>query len=112
LERFEARLNQVIGFYREAKIDSTYLIGLLQYDKANYESSLTWLQKRAGGLAGFQRWQSGLWYNTARALESSGKIPEAIELLKKSPSPQEAGNRIRARLLQKLSGDNESDASP
>lgn len=108
LEKFEARLEQASMVYREAKIDATVLIGLLHYDQANYDATLNWLAKRAQTLKGAQRWQSSIWYNVARAYEADGKYTEAIEQLRKTPTSQEAGNRIRARLLQRLTGTEDS----
>lgn len=105
LDKYNFRLNQIITIYREAKIDSTYLIGLLHFDQDNLESSKNWLIKRAQGLKGFERWQPSIWYNAARAYESEGKIKEAVEMLRQVPSPQEAGNRIRMRLLQRSLGE-------
>jgi len=108
LEKFEARLEQASMVYREAKIDATVLIGLLHYDQANYDATLNWLAKRAQTLKGAQRWQNSIWYNVARAYEADGKYSEAIEHLRKTPTSQEAGNRIRARLLQRLTGTEDS----
>lgn len=105
LDKYNFRLSQIITIYREAKVDSTYLIGLLHFDQNNLESSTNWLIKRAQGLKGSQRWQPSIWYNAARAYESDGKIKEAIEMLRQVPSPQEAGNRIRMRLLQRSLGE-------
>ena len=53
-------------------------------------------------LKGFERWQPGIWYNAARAHESEARYAEAIEMLRQVPTAQEAGNRIRIRLLQRL----------
>jgi tetratricopeptide (TPR) repeat protein len=105
VERFNFRLNQVVTIYREAKIDATYLIGLLHFDQNNLGSSTNWLIKRAQVLKGFERWQPSIWYNAARAYEAEGKLQEALEMLRQVPSPQEAGNRLRMRLLQKSMGD-------
>jgi tetratricopeptide (TPR) repeat protein len=110
VERFNFRLNQVVTIYREAKIDATYLIGLLHFDQNNLGSSTNWLIKRAQVLKGFERWQPSIWYNAARAYEAEGKLQEALEMLRQVPSPQEAGNRLRMRLLQKSMG--EGAASP
>jgi hypothetical protein len=105
LENYNFRLNQIILIYREAKIDATYLIGLLHFDQNNLESSTNWLIKRAQALKGSERWQPSIWYNAARAYESEGKLQEAVAMLREVPSPQEAGNRIRMRLLQRGLGD-------
>jgi hypothetical protein len=102
LERFNMRLAQMIAIYREAKIEATYFIGLLHYDQLNMESSTNWLIKRAQGLKGFERWQPGIRYNAARAYESEARYGEAIDMLRQVPTAQEAGNRIRIRLLQRL----------
>ena len=46
-------------------------------------------------------WVAAARYNLARSLERSGKVDEAIELYKTDGDPQEHGNRLRARLLDK-----------
>ena len=46
-------------------------------------------------------WAAAARYNLARSLERSGLIDEAIQLYKTDGDPQEHGNRLRARLLDK-----------
>jgi len=45
-------------------------------------------------------------------LERSGKIDEAIELYKTDGDPQEHGNRLRARLLDKRRRTLETETEP
>jgi tetratricopeptide (TPR) repeat protein len=106
-DKFTLRLAQAISIYREAKVDATYLIGLLHFDQNSMDSSINWLVKRASDIRGFERWQSSIWYNAARAYESRGELNSAMELLRQVPSSQEAGNRLRARLLQRVVGEGE-----
>ena len=45
-------------------------------------------------------WKSGAHYNLARSLEAEGNFVEAIKLLEEDTSPQQAGNKLRARELK------------
>ena len=66
-------------------------------------ASSTW---RRTGLAGPELnaadspWKSGARYNLARSLEAEGDFDEAIKLLEEDTSPQQTGNKLRARELK------------
>jgi hypothetical protein len=51
-------------------------------------------------LAAGSLWAFGANYNLARALEAQAKFAEAIAILEKDTSPQQHGNKIRARTLK------------
>jgi hypothetical protein len=82
-----------------AKLNATYWVGLLSYDRGKYAVAEHWL-----GLPELtvkeSPWSSGARYNLARAFEAQGKLEQAIGLLEGDTSPQRDGNRLRARQLK------------
>ncbi|MGI9471932.1 MAG: hypothetical protein ACR2NZ_10390, partial [Rubripirellula sp.] len=108
---YDLQLRHTQDMMRMGKSTATYWISLIQYDDARYETAETWLSKRVLNedlisereLTGdaLSPWPSAARYNLARSLERAGNIDEAIELYKSDGDPQEYGNRLRARLLDK-----------
>src|SRR5262249_21381324 len=45
-------------------------------------------------------WKFGAAYNLARALEAQSKFDEAAAILERDKSPQQLGNRLRAKVLK------------
>jgi hypothetical protein len=82
-----------------AKLNATYWVGLLSFDRGKYDVAAHWL-----GLPELtveaSPWSGGARYNLARALEAQGNLEQAIELLENDTSPQRHGNRLRARQLR------------
>ena len=82
-----------------AKLSATYWLGLLLFDDGKYDVSAHWfgrpeLNDKASP------WAHGARYNLARTYESQEKLEEAISLLEQDDSPQQHGNKLRARGLQ------------
>ncbi|MCA9229392.1 MAG: hypothetical protein KDA57_01965 [Planctomycetales bacterium] len=92
------------GLYRRAKGDASYWLGLLSYDRGNFEIAVDWLGRRTLEAEPAGDWASGARYNLARTYEKLGKIDEAIHLLQADNSPQRHGNLLRARTLQQSAG--------
>ena len=96
---------------RMGKNAATYWVSLIQYDDGRYETAQTWFAKRVLDSELISRreltgdvlspWVAAARYNLARSLEQSGQVDEAIKLYKTDGDPQEHGNRLRARLLDK-----------
>lgn len=82
-----------------AKLDATYWQGLLLFDDGKYDVAAQWLE-RDELVADGSPWASGARYNLARTLEAQGKLDEAVKLLEEGPSPQQQGNRLRAKWLR------------
>lgn len=82
-----------------AKLDATYWQGLLSFDEGKYDVASDWLG-REELRATDSPWAAGTRYNLARTLEAQGKIDEAVKLLEQGPSPQEQGNKLRAKWLR------------
>ena len=110
-KQYEMQLRYAQDLMRMGKNAATYWVSLIQYDDERYETAQTWFSKRVldsdlisrRELTGdvLSPWVAAARYNLARSLERSGKIDEAIQLYKTDGDPQEHGNRLRARLLDK-----------
>lgn len=82
-----------------AKLSATYWLGLLSFDDGRYDVAAHWLG-RPELTDEKGPWADGARYNLARAYEAQGKLEEAIPLLEKDTSPQQHGNKLRARRLK------------
>ena len=121
-KQYEMQLRYAQDLMRMGKNAATYWVSLIQYDDERYETAQTWFSKRVldsdlisrRELTGdvLSPWVAAARYNLARSLERSGKIDEAIQLYKTDGDPQEHGNRLRARLLDKRRRAAEAEPAP
>ena len=100
-ELFEMRIRQGQMLYGLAKVDANYLLAQLHYDRGSYESSVNWLEKRVLPDKRAEMWHAAGHYLLARAQTELNLKSEAESSLTHQPSPQEAGNRLRLRLLRR-----------
>lgn len=100
-EEFQFRVHQAQQFYRTAKLDSNAFLGFLQFDLDNLDAATDWLDNRLLQIEGTERWKAQARYLLGRCCELQGKRTEAVGWYKSEGSPQEAGNRIRIRLLER-----------
>lgn len=98
---FQGRIRQYQILYRQSKLEGSLFLSMLHFDLGNFETSMSWADRWLLKVSGTEPWHACCWYQIARSLEQLGRTEEAIEMYKRSPSSQEAGNRIRARLLGK-----------
>ena len=82
-----------------AKLNATYWLGLLSYDDGKEGVAATWFG-RPELIAPDSPVSSGALYNLARSLEAQEKFDEAAVILEKDTSPQQHGNKVRARELK------------
>ena len=71
----------------------------MSFDDGKYAVAASWLGRPELTAAG-SPWASGARYNLARALEAQDKLNEAITILEHDTSPQQQGNKLRARDLK------------
>jgi hypothetical protein len=100
-EEYQYRIGQAQGFYRTAKLDSNAFLGMLQFDLQNMEASTNWMDQRLLQIDGTERWRPQARYILGRACEQKKAFDDALSWYRMDGSPQEAGNRIRVRLLEK-----------
>jgi tetratricopeptide (TPR) repeat protein len=82
-----------------AKTYATYWLGLLSFDDGKYDVAANWFS-RPDLVAKDSLWLFGSRYNLGRSLEAQEKYEEAIPILEQDTSPQQQGNRHRARELK------------
>lgn len=106
LQQLEA--DEVRRAWTAAKQNATYWLGLLSFDRGDYETALTWLNRAADN----PQWQPGARYNQARTLNELGRTEEAIELLETSDGPMSQGNRLLAERWRKQLAAKPTPSSP
>ena len=87
--------------YAASKAAAGYWLGLLSYDRGNYDVALDWLGDRTLDQKNSSRWANGARYNLARTQEALGDNEAAIKTLESDPkdAPQRHGNLLRAKQL-------------
>jgi hypothetical protein len=87
--------------YSASKAAAAYWLGLLSYDRGNYDTALGWLDDRTLDQNRSSRWADGARYNLARTQEALGDNEAAIKTLESDPkdAPQRHGNLLRANQL-------------
>ena len=114
LEGLEPAKQQV---YSASKAAAGYWLGLLSYDRGNYDVALDWLGARTLDQKGSKLWANGARYNLARTQEALGDNEAAIKTLESDPqdAPQRHGNLLRAKQLAAAAPpaeDKPSESSP
>jgi hypothetical protein len=84
---------------RRGKMDASYWLGLLTFDCGQYDVAIDYFDRRTLQDAPNGPWTSGARYNLGRAYESIRQIKKAQALFQTGSSPQEHGNRLRARWI-------------
>ncbi|NNE01170.1 MAG: tetratricopeptide repeat protein [Pirellulaceae bacterium] len=110
-EQYRQQVAQVQVMMRMGKRTASYWLSLVQFDDGRIETASNWLRQRVLDESQRSFWEAAARYNLARAAEKLGDPEQAIELYKTSGDPQEHGNRIRARLVARMSGDSSDDDS-
>ncbi len=98
---YDRQVQQIQTMMRQGKRTATYWLSLVQYDDGRFDTAENWFNARVLVQDQTSQWEPAARYNLARCLERTGDISKAIELYKTNGDPQEHGNRIRARLLDR-----------
>lgn len=83
-----------------AKRNASYWLGVVAFERAQFGPAVEHLKKRTLEATPSGPWTYGARYNLARTYEAQGKLAEAIELYAADTSPQQHGNRLRAKWLR------------
>lgn len=122
-EQFENRVAQAQGLFSRAKFDAAFLLAQLHFDRGDYTSSIYWLKERVIHDPRSQRWHAAGWYTLARGyietesfdLAEEALIQPSLEEGSSLPpyvvNPQDAGNRLRLRMLRQLKNQEEIPAA-
>ena len=100
-ELYDRQVQQIQELMRMGKRTATYWLSLVQFEDERFDTAKSWLDERVMDKDQRSFWEPAARYNLARALERLGEIDRAIQQYKTEGTPQEHGNRIRARLLGK-----------
>jgi len=104
-QTYDQQVAQIQVMMRMGKRTATFWLSLLQADDGRTETAESWLSKRVLDEEQMSYWVPAARYNLGRLSEKLGQPERAIELYKRIGDPQEHGNRIRARLLDKQTRD-------
>lgn len=99
---YKAQIDQIQLLMRMGKRTATYWLALLQYDDGEMETADYWFGEKVLDKNQLSHWAPAARYNLGRTLELMGQFDKAIEVYKTDGDPQEHGNRIRSRLVSKL----------
>ncbi len=93
------------GQLAKGRDNTSYWIGLIHFDTENPASAVDWLDGRTLQAHPDGPWTSGARYNLGRAYEELGAYELAQDLYIADESPQQHGNLLRAKRLQKLASE-------
>jgi hypothetical protein len=87
-----------------SKAAASYWLGLLSYDRGNYDVAADWLGVRTPAADEDGRWADGTRYNLARTQQAAGRLDEAAKTLEATPAPSPCrdGNLLLARRLREM----------
>lgn len=98
---WKARLASSEHMINQAKAHATYWLGLAQYDTGKLDAAVEWFERRTLEDSPGSPWTAGAQYNLARTYEASQNFAAAARWYETDDSsPQEHGNRLRARWLK------------
>lgn len=100
-EEYDRQIAQVQTFMRQGKVMATYWLSLIQYDTQRFDLARTWFQQRILDDGIESDWEVAARFNLARTWEQLDQPDAAIDLYRTEGSPQEHGDRLRARLLSR-----------
>jgi hypothetical protein len=100
-EADEAASQRRFAAVLRAKLDASYWLGLVAYERGSYSSSADYFARRVLVVSPGGPWTHGAAYNLARAYEALGQPNKAVKLYESDlRSPAYFGNRLRARWLR------------
>lgn len=82
-----------------SKLSAGFWVGLMAFDDGKFGVAQSWLSRPELAANG-SPWVFGAHYNLARALEAQGKFDDAASILERDTSPQQHGNKVRAKSLR------------
>ena len=90
-------------FFLEGKQDASYWLGLIAYQRGNYEAAMDSFFNRTLRAVPNSPWTSGAQYNLGRTCEARGDIDAAIRQYENNvTSPGYLGDVLRAKWLKNL----------
>lgn len=100
-EQFAMRVQQAQFIFGRAKLDVSFALGQLHFDRGNYEAAENWFRDRVVQDPRAADLHAAAWYTLGRTYQEQGNLEKAEEAFTQVGSPQEPGNRLRLRYLKK-----------
>lgn len=97
------QVQAVVDVLNTSKEDASYWLGLVAFERGDYETAIDYFQKRTLDASPKGPWTAGARYNLGRTYEAQGKKAEAAGQFEAGQSPQRHGNLLRARWLKESS---------
>lgn len=104
MEEYQMYVRQMQYVLRKAKVDASFLMSQLHFDRGSYDAAESWFRGRVveSDNTFADPWRPISRYCLARIYQEQGDLEKATEQLTFQPSPQEAGNRLRLRYLRRM----------
>jgi Tetratricopeptide repeat len=100
VQKQRAQLAGVVDLMKRSKEDASYWLGLVAFERGDYDTAIDYFQKRTLDASPTGPWTAGARYNLGRTYEAQGKTAEAVGQYEAGQSPQRHGNLLRARWLK------------
>jgi tetratricopeptide (TPR) repeat protein len=86
---------------KEARQTACFWLGCIELDLGHYDKAVSWFDRRTLKPDPTGTWSAGARFNLAQCYEQLSRKDEATALLKTNDDPQEHGNRLRARFVNR-----------
>ncbi len=101
IAQIEALINLQVQLAQRTKLDATYWLALLAYERDKFSSARHYLEERVLPVDADRAWTAAARYNLARVLERLGDAPAAIEVYRgDAPELVRPAMLLRAQWLQ------------
>lgn len=103
IAQIEALINLQVQLAQRTKLDATYWLALVAYEREKYASARHYLEERVLPVDADRAWTAAARYNLGRVLERLGEVPAAIEVFRsEAPDLVRPAMLLRARWLQRV----------
>lgn len=102
IAQIEALINLQVQLAQRTKLDATYWLALVAYEREKYASAKHYLEERVLPVDADRTWTAAARYNLGRVLERLGNVPAAIEVYRSdAPGLARPAMLLRAQWLQR-----------
>ncbi len=102
IAQIEAMINLQVQLAQRTKLDATYWLALVAYERERFASARHYLEERVLPVDADRAWTAAARYNLGRVLERLEEVPAAIEIYRSdAPDSVRPAMRLRAQWLQR-----------